>query len=67
MSKMSVYTNETKWTLPNNKKNRQICPSMTWALLNDKAGKKWLWTPKGGKMVTLGARMSMHDNSERQN
>ena len=34
--------------------------------LNDKAKEKWLWTPKGGKMVTLNVWMSMHNGSERQ-
>ena len=35
--------------------------------MNDKAGKKQLWTPKGGKMATLSAWMSMHDSFGHQN
>ena len=42
MSEVSVYTNETKWTLPKNKKDRQICPNMTWAILNQNKNKEVL-------------------------
>ena len=42
MSKVNVYTNETKWALPKKKKDHQICPSMTQALLNQNKNKEAL-------------------------
>ena len=42
MSKVSVYTSKTKWPLPKNKKNHQICPSMTQVLLNQNKNKEAL-------------------------
>ena len=42
MSKVSVYTNEMKWALSKKKKDHQICPSMTRALLNQNKNKEAL-------------------------
>ena len=51
MSKESVYRNETKWALPKKKKNHQICPSMTQALLNQNKNKRTLKPNKKSKNI----------------
>ena len=49
MSKVSIYTNETKWALPKKKKNHQICHNMTRAPLNQNKNKETLKPNKNDK------------------
>ena len=67
-SKVSVYTSETKWTLSKNKKDHQICHSMTRTLLNQNKNKEALKTytrksrtktPKVSLKLPYGSRLPL--------
>ena len=65
MSKVSVYTNKTKWALPKKNKDHQISPSMTRALLNQNKNKEALKPYKNEmiRMKTPKAPLKLHYGS----